>query len=194
MVFESDKINIFVKKSIMKYLGIIALVFLLASCGAKVAYTDQIKEDFNLYTEAHMKKVQFYISQTIVLQRVKQTGGQGTTSDGALVTNSNREENRITIQAQTPGIFESYGKNNEMLIRFEVGQGRYLSFKVRQANNSNAKYYLEATWDMNKGGELMYGNEKYTVESYAGNAYLMVMLKKLQKTKRQDRVVKGLKV
>lgn len=177
----------------MKYLSIIVVALILVSCGTKIPFTNQVKDDFGLEAEKQMKRVQFYISQTIILQRVKQSGTQGTSENGVLVTNKNKEEDRITIQAQTPGIFESYGNTGEMIIRFEVGQGRVLSFKVRQ-ESSTSKYYLDATWDMNRGGELMYGNQKYTVQSAAGNAYLMVMLKKLQKTKRKDRVVKGMKV
>lgn len=177
----------------MRYVVIIFLGLLISSCGRKVAFTNDIKNEFGLDAETQIKKVQFYISQTITLQRVKQSGSQGTADNGVLVTNKNKEEDRITIQAQTPAIFESYGKNGEMVIRFEVGQGRVLTFNVRQENNT-AKYYLVAAWDMNRGGELTYGNEKYTVTSSAGNAYLMVMLKNLQKTKRKDRVVKGMKV
>ncbi len=177
----------------MKYLVILALGIVLTSCGTKVPFTNEIKEEFGLDAETQLKKVQFYISQTIVLQRVKSSGSQGTAENGVLVTNRNKEEDRITIQAQTPAVFESYGKTGEMTIRFEVGQGRVLTFNVRQ-ENATAKYYLVAAWDMNRGGELTYGNEKYTIQSSAGNAYLMVMLKKLQKTKRRDRVVKGMRV
>lgn len=177
----------------MKYVLVLLVGLLFTACGSKVPFTNNIKDEFGLDAEKQVKRVQFYISQTIILQRVKQSGSQGTAENGVLVTNSSKQEDRITIQAQTPAIFESYGPNGEMMIRFEVGQGRVLSFKVRQ-NGNDSKYYLDATWDMNRGGELTYGNEKYTVQSSAGNAYLMVMLKKLQKTKRQDRVVKGMKV
>lgn len=177
----------------MKYVAIICLTIALASCGTKVPFTNQLKDEFGLDAETRMKRVQFYISQTIILQRVKQSGTQGTAENGVLVTNRNKEEDRVTIQAQTPAVFEGYGKNGEMIIRFEVGQGRFLTFNVRQ-ESSSSKYYLVANWDMNRGGELTYGNEKYTVQSAAGNAHLMVMLKKLQRTKRKDRVVKGMRV
>lgn len=179
--------------NVMKLLSVITLSVLLFSCGSKIPFTNQIKDEFGLDAETQMKKVQFYISQTIILQRVRQSGSQGTAENGVLVTNKSKEEDRITIQAQTPAVFEGYGKNGEMIIRFEVGQGRFLTFNVRQ-EGASSKYYLVATWDMNRGGELLYGNEKYTVQSSAGNAYLMVMLKKLQKTKRKDRVVKGMRV
>lgn len=177
----------------MKYVAIVIIGLIVASCGSKVPFTNQIKDEFGLDAETQMKKVQFYISQTIILQRIRQSGSQGTAENGVLVTNKNKEEDRVTIQAQTPAVFESYGKTGEMVIRFEVGQGRVLSFNVRQEGNTS-KYYLVAAWDMNRGGELTYGNEKYTIQSSAGNAYLMVMLKKLQKTKRKDRVVKGMRV
>jgi len=168
-------------------------VLVLASCGTKVAFTDGIKDEFGLDAETKMRKVQFYISQTITLQRVSQSGTQGTADKGVLVTNKNREEDRVIIQAQTPAIFEGYGPNGEMIIRFEVGQGRFLTFNVRR-ETSSARYYLVANWTMNRGGEINYANEQYTISSSAGNAYLMVLLKKLQKTKRKDRRVKGMKV
>jgi len=178
-----------------KSVATIALLFFIASgCGrARVAFTDQIREEFGLDAETKMRKVQFYISNTIILQRVSQSGTQGTADKGVLVTSKNREEDRVIIQAQTPAVFEGYGKNGEMIIRFEVGQGRFLTFNVRR-ETSSARYYLVANWTQNKGGEIDYANERYTVASSAGNAYLMVPLKKMQKIKRQDRRVKGMKV
>lgn len=177
----------------MRYLALAVLAIVMASCGRKVAFTNQLRDEFGLESENMMKKVQFYTSQTIILQRSKESGNQGTAQNGALVTNRNKEEDRITIQAQTPGVFESFGENGEIIVRFEVGVGRTISFAVRQ-EGASSKYYLVADWDMNRGGEITYGNELYTVQSSAGNAYLMVLLKKLQKTKRKDRVVKGMKV
>lgn len=178
----------------MKFLSTCILTLLiLSSCGTKVPFTNDIKDEFGLDAATQMKKVQFYISQTIILERVKQTGVQGTAENGVLTTNKSKQQDRIIIQAQTPGVFEEYGENGEMIIRFEVGQGKILTFNVRQQANSS-KYYLVAKWDMNRGGELMYANYKYTVSSSAGNAYLMVILKKLQRTQRTDRVVKGMKV
>lgn len=177
----------------MRYLGIVIVALILVSCGKKVAFTNQLKEEFGLENEKTIKKVQFFTSQTIILQRSKESGSIGTAEDGALVTNKNKEEDRITIQAQTPCIFEEFGENGEVIIRFEVGVGKTLAFALRQQTDTG-KYYLAAKWDMNKGGELSYGNQLYTVQSSAGNAYLMVKLKNLQKTKRKDRVVKGMRV
>lgn len=177
----------------MKYIAIIIVGLVLASCGKKVAYTNQLRDEFGLESTQTIKKVQFFTSQTMILVRSKESGSIGTAQDGALVTNKNKEEDRITIQAQTPCVFEEFSETGEVVIRFEVGVGKTLTFGLRQQSETG-KYYLVAKWDMNKGGEITYGNELYTVSSSAGNAYLMVKIKNLQKTKRKDRVVKGMKV
>ena len=177
----------------MKYLAIIVVAFVLSSCGKKVAYTNQLRDEFGLEDVKTIKKVQFFTSQTIILVRSKESGSIGTAQDGALVTNKNKTEDRITIQAQTPCVFEEFSATGEVVIRFEVGVGKTMAFALRQQSETG-KYYLVAKWDVNRGGEINYGNEVYTVQSSAGNAYLMVKMKNLQKTNRKDRVVKGMKV
>jgi hypothetical protein len=174
----------------MKYLSIVIAALILVSCGQKVAFTSQLKEEYNL-TEANMKKVQFYNSSTIILMR-RNTVGSQTTNDGVLVTNQSSEQDRIIIPANTKCVFDSYGEDGEVVIRFEVGSGRVLKFAVRQ-QQTTGKYYLIAKWG-DKGGELTYGNVVYNIDSTSGNAYLMVVLKKLNKTKRKDRLVKGMRV
>ena len=177
----------------MKYVVIILLGIVLASCGVKVPYTNEIRDEFSLDSEKQLKKVQFFTSATIILEKSKSTGNQGTSDDGSLVTSANSEQNRVIIRANTKCIFEGYGPNGELMLRFETGVGKTISFTVR-ANQASGKYYLVADWSQDKGGKLTYGNETFYANSSSGNAYLMVVLKKLQKTKRKDRVVKGMKV
>lgn len=176
---------------LMKFIAIVSLALLIFSCGTKVAVTNQLKEEYDL-NERNMKIVQFYTSQTIILQRSKTSGSQGA-ADGKLVTSKSSEQNRIIIPSNTKCVFDSYGKDGEVFIRFEVGAGKTLKFAVRQGQ-TNGKYYLVANWKPETGGEIMYGNETYYATPESGSAYLMVVLKKLNKTKRKDRVVKGMKV
>ena len=175
----------------MKFLALLTLGLVLFSCGTKVPVTNELKEQYEL-NEKNMKIVQFYTSQTIILQRSKTSGSQGA-SDGKLVTSKNSEQDRIIIPSNTKCIFDSYEKNGEVLIRFELGVGKTIKFAVRQGQSSG-KYYLVANWKPDVGGEILYGNETYFVTQESGSAYLMVVLKKLNKSKRKDRVVKGLKV
>jgi hypothetical protein len=177
----------------MKYTLLFIVGILLASCGTKVPYTNEIRDEFSLDSDKQLRKVQFFTSATIILEKSKSQEGQGTTDDGALVTSSSSQQDRVIIPVNTKCIFEGYGPNGELMLRFETGVGKTISFTVR-ANQASGKYYLVADWSQDKGGKLTYGNETFYANSSSGNAYLMVVLKKLQKTKRKDRVVKGMKV
>lgn len=177
----------------MKYALLFIVGLTLLSCGTKVPYTNEIRDEFGLETDKSLRKVQFYTSGTIILEKSKSSGNQGTSDDGALVTNSSSEQDRVIIPINTKCVFDGFGPNGELMLRFEVGTGKTISFAVR-ANQTGGKYYLVADWTQDKGGKLTYGNETYYANSSSGNAYLMVVLKKLQKTKRKDRVVKGMKI
>ena len=177
----------------MKTLYILSVLVLLSACGVKVPYTNEIRDEFGLDSEKNIKKVQFYTSTTVILEKSKSSGNQVTSDSGALVTNSSKEENRIIIPVNTKCVFEGYGPEGELIIRFETGLGKTLTFATRPGQQTS-KFYLVADWSSQKGGELKYGNETYTIPSSAGNTHLMVVLKKLQRTKRKDRIVKGMKV
>jgi hypothetical protein len=177
----------------MKYLLLAFVsVLLLGSCGIKIPLTKAIKEEYNL-DESSIKNVQFYVSSEIILEQVSKKGSSGTTTDGTLVSSSSNEKNRIIILPRTKCVFEEYGPNKEILIRFESGNGKTITFATRP-NMDNGKFYLQANWEQNKGGKLDYGSEVFYATPTSGNAYLMVKVKKSQRTKRKDRVVKGMKV
>lgn len=177
----------------MKYALFIIVAITLASCGTKVPYTNEIKEEFGLESDKALRKVQFFTSATIIMEKSKSSGNQGTDDDGSLVTSSSSEQDRVIIPINTKCVFDGFGPNGELVLRFEPGVGKTVTFAVR-ANQASGKYYLVADWTQDKGGKLSYGNETYYASSASGNAYLQVVLKKLQKTKRKDRVVKGMKV
>lgn len=181
------------KKQTMKsfFLMTLLLVF-VASCGTKVPFTDQIRQDFDLSPE-NMIKVQFFTSSVIILEKSKSSGNQTTGSDGTLVQNQSKTQDRIIIPAQTKCVFEKQTEDNAIVVRFELGTGKTLKFATRAAQTSG-KYYLVANWTEGKSGTLEYGNESYSVAQGGSSSYLLVQLKKLQKTKRKDRIVKGMKV
>lgn len=175
----------------MKYVLIAIVGLLLVSCGTKVPYTNAIRDEFGLDSEKKVKSVQFFTSATIKLERSNSSGNQGTDDGGALVTNSSVDKDLIIIPIGTPCVFEEYTETGDIVVRYEVGVNNVLTFKMREGQTSG-KFYLDADWK-NKGA-IEYGNVVYNATSASGTAYLMVILKKLQKTKRKERVVKGMKV
>lgn len=176
----------------MKYVLFLFVGLFLASCGTPVPLTDKIRNDFGLDSDKAMAKVQFLTSATIILERSKESGNQGTTDDGTLIQNSSREQDRIIIPIGTKCVFDSFDGDN-IVVRFEPGVGHTISFGQR-AGQSSGKYYLLADWTRKEGGELEYGNKVYYATTSSGTAYIQVLKKKLQRTKRKDRVVKGMKV
>ena len=178
----------------MKYTFLVIIGIILTSCGTRVPYTNQIKNEFGLETEQQMRKVQFFTSATIILEKNKKSGNQSTNNDGALVSASNTNQERVIIPIGTKCVFNSYGDNGELVLRFEVGVGRTISFLMRGGSTSG-KYYLLANWNgSSKGGDITYGNDLYVATTSSATAYLQVVRKKLQKTKRKDRVVRGMKI
>lgn len=177
----------------MRSLVFFAVLLVVASCGTRVPYTDQLMEDFDLSPQ-NLTKVQFYTSSVIIFEKSKSSGNQTTGDDGTLVSNSNKTQDRVIIPANTKCKFEKMGEGTEVVVRFELGTGRVLRFNTRSAGQSNGKYYLVTQMEENKPATIQYGNDTYTVQSGGSSAYLQVVLKKLQKTKRKDHIVKGLKV
>lgn len=173
---------------------IIALmaVVILGSCATKVPYTPKIKEEFDL-TPDKLKKVQFYTSRTIILERSDEQQVVSTTGkDGELVASERSTSERIVIPSNRPCVFEEMEEDGTIQIRFEMGAGRVLRFSERK-NISNGRFYLVAQWENGKG-ELDYGGSVYYAVSGSSSAYLLVKLKKWKKNKRNERVVKGMKV
>ena len=176
----------------MKGLMLVISVVFLASCATKVPYTNKIKEDFGL-THENLKKVQFYTSKTIILERSEKQKRTTTTGQGGdLVVSSTSSSERIVIPANRPCIFDGEDESGAILIRFELGDGRVLRFKQRP-NIASDRFYLEAQWQDGRG-ELDYGGAVYFAVSGSSSAYLLVKLKQWQKNKRKERVVKGMKV
>ncbi|RFC55580.1 LamG domain-containing protein [Brumimicrobium aurantiacum] len=176
----------------MKILIALITVLFLGSCATKVAYTTKIKEEFEL-TSDKLKKVQFYTSEIIILERSdEQTKIVTTGDDGELVTSERSTSERIVIPANRPCIFEELEEDGTVQIRFELGNGRVLRFAERK-NISDGRFYLVAQWQNGKG-ELDYGGSVYYAVKQSASAYLMVKLKNWKKNQQKDRVVKGMKI
>lgn len=171
----------------------IGLALILTSCAAKVPFTMQLMDDFNL-TEKELKKVQFYTSHTIILERQQSKSNNASKVDrGDLVVSSSSLSERIVIPANRRCILEGIDEESgDVMVRFEMGAGRFLTFHTRP-NQNNQRMYLKAVW-RERRGELDYGGGVYFAVNTSSSAYLQVKLKQLQRNKRSDRVVKGMRI
>jgi hypothetical protein len=180
--------------------NIFALLFLgifFCSCAVKIPYTRQVNEEFGLKSEEKMRKVQFFISETIILNQKVEANSETTTDEsGTLVSSSTKESESIIITGHTKCIFEGYGPNNEIRVRFETGDKKYLEF-ASKGNQLRDRFYFDADWKANGGPTVKYGGKTYKVDVMRGAArssFIKVEKKRLQKTRKKERVIKGMKV
>jgi hypothetical protein len=182
----------------MKLLSILTLLVVLASCGVKVPYTPQIRDEFGLDSDEKLRKVQFFTSHTVILNQDMKADAQNTTQNGTLVTSSNSKKESIIIPAGTKCIFEDFGPKGEMRVRFELGDKKYISFATKSEGNvANRRFYFDADWSAAGGPKIPYGENTYKIDLMRGSprtAHLMVVKRRLEKTKRKERIVKGMKV
>jgi hypothetical protein len=180
-----------------KFLFSSFIVLLFTSCGVKVPYTNQVRDEFALDNEEKMGKVQFFISHTIIFNQEVKSDNSNTTDNGTLVINSSSESESLIIPAGTRCIFDSYGTKGEMKVRFENGENKVIPFIVKTESAGSKRYFLDADWSAMGGPKIKYGDQLYKVDLMRGSArtaHLLVVRKKLQKTKRKERVVKGMKI
>jgi hypothetical protein len=130
-------------------LGITALM--IVSCGTKIPYTQKAKEEYDL-TDDKLKKVQFFTSRVIILERKEQSERTTTTgTSGDIVVSSSSLSERIVIPANTKCVFEKFDDKGGIIIRFEIGNQRTLTFVERTgAAAGTGRFYLQADW---KGGK-----------------------------------------
>ena len=147
-----------------KFLFLIATATLLFSCGVKVPYTTQLRDEFSLDTEEKMRQVQFFTSHTIILDQVKKSDAQNTTQNGTLVSSSNSEKETIIVPAGTKCVFESYGTKGEIKVRFELGENKTITFNTKAENtSSNKRFYFDADWNAQGGPKMTYGENEYKI-------------------------------
>ncbi len=177
---------------------LICTLFFLVSCGVKVPYTDELRNEFSLDTDEKMRNVQFSISQTIILDQEYKLENQNTTENGTLIAFSNSKKEALIIPAGTKCIFEEFGANGEIKVRFELGDDKYLVFSSKSDVVRNRRFTLQADWAAQGGPKINYGGNVFRIDLQRGfnarSSYLQVLKRNLQKNRRKDRIIKGLKV
>lgn len=171
----------------------IAILFLalFSACTSKLTY---FTEDLNTryrWSEDELKKIQFYVSQDIVLKR-EVTGGSSDIISGKIKIEDGRQIEEVVIRKGTPGAFMFSPKPDRFAIGFEEGNERFLMFGP-SPKYSDRFVLLASDWDRRKG-KVTYDNKTWTVSSDNSFAALLVDLRKINKVDVNSRVAKGRKV
>ena len=172
----------------------IVLVAVLAAgsgCSPRLTpFTQKLYEDNN-WTERDLKRIQFYLSDNIVLRR-EIGGGSAEINKGKIRVVDGRRIAEVVIRRGTPGVFVFSPKENRFAVSFETGDDRYLIFGP---NPSYRERYtlLASDWERNQG-TVTYDGRQWQVGSSAAYATLMVNLRRMQEVEVNKREAEGRKI
>lgn len=166
-------------------------VVLLGACNNRLTYfTDDLNERYR-WTDDELKKIQFYVSQDIVLKR-EVSGGDREIISGKIKIEDGRKIEEVVIRKGTPGAFLFSPKRDRFAIGFEDGNDRYLMFGP-SPKYSDRFVLLASDWDR-RTGSVTYDDKTWKVSSDVAYAALLVDLRKINKVDVNSRVAKGRKV
>lgn len=175
-----------------RILLLLLTVLAAASCSPKLTpFTSSLIERNN-WDEEDLKKIQFYLSQDVVLQREIRKNSSEIVM-GEIVMKGGREVDQITFKAGTPGVLIQQARHEKLAISFENGDDqRFLIFTPHPKKNGT--FVLSArNWDKGSG-QINYGGGYYYTIPGSGLASLMVDLKASQTNTVKSREASGRKV
>lgn len=175
----------------MKYSSVLLfftiLILGLSSCGKKLShFTQSIYNDFD-WTENELKRIQFYLSDDIVLYRQLRAEDSRITNGKIRVKNGSEVE-EIVFEKGTPGVLIFSPEKNRFAISFESNDD-FLMFGPNP--KAGGRYLLLAKDWSRSSGKVTYKGKTYETSTESAYAALLVDIKKLQQTKYKRKKVEG---
>ena len=120
-------------------------------------FTQQLYERHN-WNDAQLKKIQFYLSEDIVLSR--EVGMNESIIDkGAIKIENGRQVEQVIFKKGTPGVFVFSPKDNKFGISFEKEDSKYLMFGPNP--KMSERYVLMGRDWANGQGQITYNNNYF---------------------------------
>jgi hypothetical protein len=167
-------------------------VILLTSCGPTLSPFTARVYDEGRFTEAELKRIQFYLSEPIVLTRELRAEKAEVISGEIKLVNGQQVE-QVVIPKGTPGAVLFTPDRERLAISFESGSdNRYLIFGPNPTMND--RYTLRASdWDR-RAAIVTYNDRKWRAGGSAALATLLVDLRKVDQVSVRSRTAGGRRV
>lgn len=176
---------------IFKLFFFCSLVIFASSCSKSLTYfTDDLYNE-NEWTESELKRIQYYLSEDIRLQRVYDSGGSDI-EDGQIKIKSERKVDEVIIKKGTPGVLVFSPKSNRFALSFDEDPDKYLMFGPNE--KAKGRYVLLAKKWKKRGGIISYGGVDYRTTSDSAYAALLVDISKARKTSKRSDTASGRKI
>lgn len=176
----------------VKTLFIAATLLTLGACSPQLTPFTERLYDQNRWTEVDLKRIQFYVSNDIVLRR-DFSSSDSRIEGGSIRIEGGKQVEEVVIKNGTPGVFLFSPKNDRFAVSFESGSDeRYLMFGP--SPRADGRFVLLATDWNRREGTVTYEGRRFKVDTESAYSSLMVDLKRSNSISRKSRTAEGRKV
>ena len=172
------------------FLLVISTLF-LTGCGPKLSpFTQALYEDQG-WAEDDLRRIQFYLSEDLVLTRELRKGGSSI-RNGQVKVIDGREVEQVVFKRNTPGVFTFSPKTQRLAISFERNDKNFLVFGPNPKNGN--RYTILANDWQRSFGTVSYAGKEWRVSSQDAYANLLIPIKQIRDRDVNGRVVGGRRV
>ena len=170
--------------------AILAVSFVVAGCTAnRVAFTRGIRAQYELKS-GDLKKLQYYVSSDITLQREFLREESEISKSHSLVRKETGIAEKVIIRARTPGVATEVG-DTFIAVSFEPGESLVFGSPPTD-RDPERKYKLLAKRWTDAYGEVDYGGKTFYAVEGSREAFLEVVLDSLDEVKKEKKVLPGM--
>ena len=164
----------------------------MTSCSNNLKYFTQDLYEENRWSESELERIQFYVSEDIILQR-KLDGEDSRIVNGKIRVVDGSKIEEVVIEKGTPGILIENPARNKFAISFDSSdESKYLMFGANP--KASGRYVLLAKDWQRRWGKVTYGDQVYETSSASAYAALMVDIKKARKVNVSSERARGNRV
>lgn len=171
---------------------VLASTSLLASCSTNLKPFTQRLYDETGWSDNDLKRIQFYLSEDVVLIRDESSQTRSRIRNGEIEIEDGGAVEKVIIRKGTPGVFVFSPKANRLAISFDKDDEKFLMFGPNpKANN---RYLILASEWKKSSGKVTYNGRRYRIDDSDAYATLMVDLKKVRQMKVQSSTASGRRI
>ena len=162
---------------------------LATACGPKLATLSTSVRDENAWTEDELSRIQFFLSQDLVLTRERKSGSTAIIQGEVRVKDGRRIE-ELVFERGTPGVVLFQTKEGHLAIGFdERRDDRFLMFGPNP--NRRGEYVLLGKNAGRYSSKVTYDDKQWDVSNANADVRLLFNLKRTGNTKRKTSSVGG---
>ncbi len=168
---------------------LLALFALSACAGGRIPFTQNLRDQYGLEGD-ELKKLQYFISSDVTLQREFHREEGEISKSHKLVIKEGGLVDEVYIAAGTPGIATEVSPTS-LAVSFEPG-GSLIFGSPPSDRDPERKYKLSAKRWTDYYGEIVYDNKIYYAVEGSGQVYLEVGAESLDAVEKKKKVLPGM--